>query len=185
MCPPNFYAIKYEINPYFKQWFEDYGLQMIHLPETICFEGTGDCLLLNKKMFLGYGFRSDPQVQFYFADYFPSFIHIPCQLIDPYYYHLDTCFCPLTENFALIYREAFASSSLALIDHYFETINITYEEAQHFACNAIIIGKNVIMPTGCPITKERLMQKEFKVYEVDMSEFIKAGGACKCLTLKL
>jgi N-dimethylarginine dimethylaminohydrolase len=43
----------------------------------------------------------------------------------------------------------------------------------------------VIMPANCPETKKHLVNSGFSVYECDMSEFIKAGGACKCLTLLL
>jgi len=58
-------------------------------------------------------------------------------------------------------------------------------EAKHFACNAVVLGKHVIMPANCPETKNHLEHKGFTVFECDMSEFIKAGGACKCLTLLL
>ena len=33
--------------------------------------------------------------------------------------------------------------------------------------------------------KARLMLAGFKVHEIDVSEFLKAGGSAKCLTLKL
>jgi N-dimethylarginine dimethylaminohydrolase len=33
--------------------------------------------------------------------------------------------------------------------------------------------------------KARLMLAGFKVNELDMSEFLKAGGSAKCMTLKL
>jgi N-dimethylarginine dimethylaminohydrolase len=33
--------------------------------------------------------------------------------------------------------------------------------------------------------KTTLEQRSFEVIETDVSEFIKAGGACKCLTLEI
>jgi len=32
---------------------------------------------------------------------------IPVELVDPYYYHLDTCFCPLRKGLAIYYPAAF------------------------------------------------------------------------------
>ena len=43
-------------------------------------------------------------------------------------------------------------------------------DAGNFACNAV---------------KARLMLAGFRVHEVELSEFLKAGGSAKCLTLRL
>jgi N-dimethylarginine dimethylaminohydrolase len=49
----------------------------------------------------------------------------------------------------------------------------------------VVIGKQVVMPSGCPILRFYLEERGYTVYEVPMSEFIKSGGACKCLVLYL
>ena len=65
------------------------------------------------------------------------------------------------------------------------------DEAKNFACNAVVINSPegfqtaVIVPKGCPKTERTLMKWGFDVYSTDMSEYMKSGGACKCLTLKL
>jgi N-dimethylarginine dimethylaminohydrolase len=41
------------------------------------------------------------------------------------------------------------------------------------------------MPSGCPILRFYLEERGYTVYEAPMSEFIKSGGACKCLVLYL
>ena len=58
-------------------------------------------------------------------------------------------------------------------------------EAQHFACNAVNIGEMVFLNQASDPLKARLMLNGFKVREVNLSEFLKAGGSAKCLTLKL
>ncbi|MFB3076486.1 MAG: nitrate reductase, partial [Lysobacterales bacterium] len=54
-----------------------------------------------------------------------------------------------------------------------------------FACNAINVGDTVILNKASDPLKARLMLAGFRVREVGLSEFLKAGGSAKCLTLKL
>jgi N-dimethylarginine dimethylaminohydrolase len=58
-------------------------------------------------------------------------------------------------------------------------------DAGNFACNAVNIGDRVFLNKASDPLKARLMLNGFKVVEVDLSEFLKAGGSAKCLTLKL
>jgi N-dimethylarginine dimethylaminohydrolase len=54
-----------------------------------------------------------------------------------------------------------------------------------FACNSVVVGSTVVMPT-CPVDVGRQLEAwGFDVVVLDMSEFQKAGGACRCLTLAL
>jgi len=66
-----------------------------------------------------------------------------------------------------------------------ELIAVDKEEARQFACNAVVIGRTVITNTGCPTLQRRLLQRGFDVWETPLSEFVKAGGSAKCLTLRL
>jgi len=62
---------------------------------------------------------------------------------------------------------------------------VSETDARNFACNAISIDKSVIMHKASAGLKSALVQHGFEVIEADVSEFIKAGGACKCLTLEI
>jgi N-dimethylarginine dimethylaminohydrolase len=64
-------------------------------------------------------------------------------------------------------------------------IEVNETEAKRFACNAVVLGKHVIVPTECPELTKDLEAKGFTVHACNMNEFLKAGGACKCLTLRL
>jgi len=44
----------------------------------------------------------------------------------------------------------------------------------------VVIGQHVILPSGCPETHCLLEAHGFIVHDCEMSEYIKAGGACKC-----
>jgi N-dimethylarginine dimethylaminohydrolase len=85
---------------------------------------------------------------------------------------------------ALIYPEAFSVDSFEMMYEKLELFAVPEEEARNFACNAVILGDQAIIPSRCPDTKACLESLDFQVWECDMSEFIKAGGACKCLTIQ-
>ncbi|HJN66163.1 MAG TPA: amidinotransferase, partial [Pirellulales bacterium] len=57
--------------------------------------------------------------------------------------------------------------------------------AGRFACNAVVVGKTVITNSGCPQLHEALAGRGYEPQETDLSEFVKAGGSAKCLTLRL
>lgn len=169
----------------YKSWFEDHGYECQELPNDVFFEGAGDVLLRHntKEIFLGHGFRSDEKANDYLHLHFNV---VKLKLVDPYFYHLDTCFCPLPNDFALIYSNAFEEGTVErLIGQHIDLLHVPTEEARKFACNAVNVGNCVIIPSGCPQTKEMLQRAGYEVYDTDMSEYIKAGGACKCLTFKL
>lgn len=67
-----------------------------------------------------------------------------------------------------------------------DSIEVSEAEATAFVCNAITVRNTVISPIGVgEETKKRLASRGFTVAEVDMSEFMKSGGACQCLVLRL
>ena len=111
---------------------------------------------------------------------------IPLELVDPYYYHLDTCFCPLAEGIALYLPEAFDEYGRRALEEAVETlIEIPSEEARSFAANAVVVGKTVVTNVGCPTVHDRLAAHGFTPQSTPLSEFVKAGGSAKCLTLRL
>lgn len=171
---------------HFNDWFLKHGYQtVLHNEQEDCFfEGAGDALFMGDLLFYGYGFRSDKAFHKKLNSLKQENI-ILCHLIDPYFYHMDTCFCPIDKNFAIWYPHAFSKESRKAIEGKIELFAVPENEAKNFACNAVVLGNQVIMPTDCPQTKQCLLDRGFIVHECDVSEFIKAGGACKCLTLLL
>jgi N-dimethylarginine dimethylaminohydrolase len=64
-------------------------------------------------------------------------------------------------------------------------IPINHEDAAKFACNAVVVGKTVIMNEGPKQIAKDLELAGYKTEFVNMSEFIKSGGSAKCCTLEL
>ena len=108
------------------------------------------------------------------------------QLCEKHFYHLDTCFTPLDEKTALAYLPAFETyAQMVLLENVTDLIQVEMDEALRFACNTLVLGKDVVIPQGCPKTSQELHRRGFRVHSLDFSEFIKAGGAAKCLVLTL
>ena len=64
-------------------------------------------------------------------------------------------------------------------------IAIAESDAVTFACNAVNIDRVVVMNQASDELKQRLETVGFQVIETPLTEFLKAGGAAKCLTLRV
>lgn len=171
--------------PFFDDWFDKKGWKTKRLPPLLRFEGEGDALFLGKELYTGYHFRSDIEAHEFVA----AILKVPyytLELVDRRFYHLDTCFAPLDEKTALVYLPAFEPYSQQILKETIpDLIQVPEAEATHFACNAVVAEKDVILNTGCPKTEEALKLRGFKSHTLDFSEFIKAGGSAKCLALRI
>ena len=175
--------------PYFKQWFEENGYTVHELPKDLPFEGAGDALLDREGRWLwaGYGFRSELDSHPYLAKWLDIEV-LSLRLIDERFYHLDTCFCPLKNGYLLYYPAAFDSYSNRLIEMRVskeKRIAIAEADAVNFACNAVNVDRIVVMNQATDALKAQLADAGFQVIETPLNEFLKAGGAAKCLTLRV
>lgn len=170
---------------HFENWFRVRDFEIFHLPEENFFEGEGDLLMCGDILFAGYHIRSDILSHQKIAEIVGREI-LSLELTNKWFYHLDTCFCPLAKDRAFFYPPAFDSYALKVLENNVRTlIPVSEEEARRFACNAIVAEKNVVMNVGCPRIREKLESEGFSVFETRLSEFIKAGGSAKCLVLKV
>jgi len=48
-----------------------------------------------------------------------------------------------------------------------------------------VLGQDVVLPQGAPNLVRALESRAYHCHQLPMSEFLKAGGACKCLTMFL
>ncbi|MBC1223420.1 TIGR00300 family protein [Nostoc sp. UCD121] len=175
--------------PFFKEWFEQNGYTVNELPKDLPFEGAGDALLDREGRWLwaGYGFRSELDSHPYLAKWLDIEV-LSLRLIDERFYHLDTCFCPLANGYLLYYPGAFDSYSNRLIEMRVapeKRIAIAEADAVNFACNTVNVDSIVIMNKASEALKTRLADVGFQVLETPLTEFLKAGGAAKCLTLRV
>ncbi len=151
------------------------------------FEGAGDLLGFPDGWFGGYRQRSEIRAFPILSEVFELEI-LPLELVDGRFYHLDTCFCPLSGGELLYYPAAFdqyAQSAIAERIADSRRLAVPEGEALKFACNAVCVGKHVVLPSGCPETMNWLSTRGYQPHDVPLSEFMKSGGSAKCLTLAL
>jgi N-dimethylarginine dimethylaminohydrolase len=108
------------------------------------------------------------------------------ELVDERFYHLDLSFTPLDDGHALtvpsLWDPVGAKAVAALVP---EPLELTMEEAMAFTANSVVVGRNIVM-SGCPPRVGRVLERwGFAVEVADVSEFLKAGGGVRCLTLAL
>jgi len=174
---------------HYKKWFSDNGFELLDLDEKIGFEGAGDCLFdrAGPWLWTGYGYRTEIEAHAEIQKFFDVDL-VSIKLTDSRFYHIDTCFCPLTGGFLMYHPPAFDFDSRIAIESRVpphKRIIVDTMDAGNFACNAVNVGDTVILNKASDPLKARLMLAGFKVREVGLSEFLKAGGSAKCLTLKL
>lgn len=170
---------------YFRDYFEEKGFKIIDpFCAEVPFEGKGDVLKMGDAYCFGSDFRSSKHAASAIKEWKLIQVH-EMKLKDERFYHLDTCFCPISRDLCLAYIDAFESFSVPNPAGFTsKVIGVSEKEALNFACNAVVIGKNVIMPTNTDATAEDLRKLGYIVHQTPMSEFIKSGGACKCLVLE-
>lgn len=169
-----------------ERYFNSQGYKVYSLPDKIFFEGEGDLLKTGDTYFLGWGKRTMKEAIPYFKDILDGEL-IDLELVDPYYYHLDTCFAPLNESTAVINPNSFTKKGLETLYKKFNTIiETSAEDNKVLACNMVINKKNVVVGEGVSNTfKSTLAAHGFTVFETPMSQYIKGGGSVKCCCLTL
>lgn len=171
--------------PIFASWLESDGFEVLRLPDTFYFEGAGDALFLGDTLFAGYRIRSHVRSEQLISSWLDCRV-LAVELVNPYFYHLDTCFCPLDNTTAIYFPGAFDKYGLDVLKHAVpHLIAVEESEARLFACNAVVVGKHVITNSGSPLLHRDLVAAGFIPHETPLSEFVKAGGSAKCLTLRL
>jgi N-dimethylarginine dimethylaminohydrolase len=174
--------------PYFRDWFTKRGYEIRELgPEAGYFEGQGDAIWHPGKQLLwgGHGPRTSYRAYAELSALLDIQV-IELELVQDGFYHLDTCFCALSKDSALVYPAAFDAESLALLHALFpRLIEVEEREAlECFACNAHCLDeRTVVLQRGADRTIAALRAKGFETIEVETGEFLKSGGSVFCLKL--
>ena len=175
--------------PHFRRWFVESGYAVMDVARTTPFEGEGDALFTDdgQRLWAGFGPRTLESSHQALRDAWGIEV-VGLELIDPRFYHLDTCFAPLEEGFVMYFPEAFSAKALKKIEAYYpveKRIIVEEADAVRFACNAVNVGRTIILNRIGERLTSTLEAKGFHVVQVELSEFMRAGGAAKCLVMKL
>jgi N-dimethylarginine dimethylaminohydrolase len=175
--------------PHFRRWFRLAGYTIVDIPRATPFEGEGDALFSTdgRCLWVGHGPRTAASSHRALRETWGIPIS-PLHLIDPRFYHLDTCFAPLEGGYVMYFPDAFDHLSLHRIEAFYppeKRIVVQEADAVSFACNAINVGRTIILNKISSKLSHQLELLGFTVVQIALSEFLKAGGAAKCLVMKL
>lgn len=184
-----FHAERQGEETHFRRWFADAGYRVVELPREVAFEGEGDALFSadRERLWVGFGPRTGRESHGLVAEALGVEVG-SLGLVDPRFYHLDTCFAPLADGSVMYYPGAFDAESLGRIEAYYrpaQRIVVEERDAACFCCNAVNVGSTVIANRVSAGLAGELASRGFRVVQVDLSEFLKAGGAAKCLVMKV
>jgi N-dimethylarginine dimethylaminohydrolase len=163
--------------------------EVVELPDHLFHEGAGDAIWDAGRgwFWAGYGQRSSHGALGVIRRVFGKEV-VPLELATPAFYHLDTCFCPLSGGEALYYPPAFTPQALATIRERVPAhlrIEADEAEAAAFCVNAVNLGRTVIIARAPQSLRETLAGRGYDLVEVDLDPFILSGGAAYCMTLRL
>jgi N-dimethylarginine dimethylaminohydrolase len=162
---------------------------VVACPDGVLQEGAGDAIWdeTRRHFWLGYGQRSTANSIALIEDTFGQKT-AALELASERFYHLDTCFCPLSGGKLLYYPPAFTPEALHTIETHVmpeDRIIATDDEAAAFCVNAINIGTHIVMAKAPASLKTKFTSHGFSLSEVDLSPFILSGGGAYCMTLRL
>lgn len=174
--------------------------KILSLSDEAIFEGQGDALFIDRNtLLLGYGVRTNEIAVgelislMRYIDPAIEVTPLPLRAIDFYppgekiFYHLDTCLLYLKKmKKFIIYPRPFQDEAVKILHKFSAVVEVTKEEAEHFVCNSTVAGDVIFAPKiDLCQAKSIMAASEYLVVQNDMSEFLKSGGAVKCLSLEM
>ena len=182
-----------EEQPYLRalQEYQARGLlqEVSIFPEGCFQEGAGDAIwdATRRHFWCGYGQRSVRRAADAVAAFFGQDV-VALELATPQFYHLDTCFCPLSGGEVLYYPPAFTPEALARIEAHVspkQRLVASEADAAAFCVNAVNIGQEVVMARAPAHVRGMLEDRGYVVRDVDLDPFILSGGGAYCMTLNI
>ena len=84
----------------------------------------------------------------------------------------------------MYYPGAFTPSAIKKLKKIIpDLIPLDVTDATQFACNSVVYGDKVLMPSGPQKIVQELHLRGYSVTQINTSEFLKSGGSLQCMTL--
>jgi len=162
---------------------------IVETPDDLYFEGAGDAIwdASRKLIWTGWGQRTSLPMAGVIARMF-SVPTVPLELVDPRFYHLDTCLCVLSGGEVLYYPAAFSTQSRDTIRDLVgkdRLIEAGAADAEHLAVNSVCLSDQIVMCYASDTLRDLLTQRGYEVHVVPLESFNRSGGSAYCLTLRL
>jgi N-dimethylarginine dimethylaminohydrolase len=173
---------------HYRRWFLTHGAPGMVMPSAVN-EGAGDFIWTGSLLLAGTGFRTEPAAHAEAQELFGVPV-ISLRLVDPYYYHLDTCLLVLDDSppapRIAYYPAAFSLGSRRVLARLFpDAVLASPADAQCLGLNGVSDGHSVVLPREAVGLGRELAVLGFEPVFVEVSELRRAGGGPRCCTLEL
>lgn len=166
----------------FNAWFEDHGFRLHEAAYTN--EGEGDLLLVGDAVLAGHGFRTDPRAHEELGSLIDREV-VSLRLVDPRFYHLDTCLTHLGDSIAY-YPDAFDAASRAELARRFpDALTVGEDVAAVLGLNCFADGEDIVVSPKAGPYLTQLRERGWRVHTREVPELVLGGGSIKCSTLRL
>jgi len=166
----------------YSKWYQDNGYTVKRLPENLYFEGNGELQRWRDILLIGTGFRTTEHAAHTVGKILSREV-MSLELIDERFYHLDTCLMVLNSDTVFYYPSAFSLKSISdLQSRIPNLVEINDQDVINFALNSVVVESTVVMQVGSIEMRAKINELGYRVIDLDVSEFIKAGGGAHCLT---
>ncbi len=180
--------------PFFKKFYLSQHYNCIELMHSNSFEGMGDIIPHPGKdlYYGGFGHRSDANAYEEITKITGTPV-VTLELINENFYHLDTCFVPLSEDAVMLCKDAFNAEGLIQIQQYFSKIYFVdaKEAIDTFCLNAHVINytenhkKLAVLQKGSIQAIEALKAENYEIEEIETGEFMQSGGSVFCMKMMI
>lgn len=173
---------------HYRRWFLSCTGSDVVMPTSVN-EGEGDLAWTGALLLAGSGFRTEPAAHAEAQEILGVPV-VSLRLVDPHYYHLDTCLLVLDDSPTApqiaYYPPAFSAGSQRVLARLFpDAVIASPADAAHLGLNGVSDGRSVVLPLEAVNLGRALITRNFQPIFVDISELRRAGGGPKCCTLEL
>ncbi|MGH3788348.1 MAG: dimethylargininase [Pseudonocardiaceae bacterium] len=173
---------------HYRRWFVAHGVPGMVMPTAVN-EGEGDLIWTGRLLLAGTGFRTEPTAHSEAQELLGVPV-VSLRLVDPYYYHLDTCLLVLDDSpsdpLIAYYPAAFSPGSQRVLARLFpDAVIAGAADAACLGLNGVSDGRSVVLPPEAVELGRALAVRGFEPVFIDVSELRRAGGGPKCCTLEL
>jgi N-dimethylarginine dimethylaminohydrolase len=160
-------------------------------------EGEGDLAYTGELILGGYGFRTEPAAHREVQELYGRPV-ISLELVDPFYYHLDTALAVLCDHPGsaapavpavpriAYFPDAFSAGSQQVLRRLFpDALLADATDAAAFGLNLVSDGEHVLVNAEASAMAGKLAAAGYTPVPVELSELKKGGGSVKCCVLEL
>jgi N-dimethylarginine dimethylaminohydrolase len=173
---------------HYRRWFAAHGTPGTVMPRAVN-ERAGDLRWTGSLLLAGTGFRTEPAAHLEAQEVLGVPV-VSLQLVDPRYYHLDTCLLVLDDSppapLIAYYPPAFSPGSQRVLARLFpDAVIAGPADAACLGLNGVSDGAAVVLPVEARDLGRAVAAHGFEPVFIDVSELRRAGGGPKCCTLEL